>query len=124
MKALEHLPAVELRDVRTGRALFALLVVFILMTTCVVLATVLLIWTKPARQTPQQGELRLGIRLEVDPQADDRRIEAETSERLSQAGWNDEAHSSAHIPIARAMELMAQQGWPDAAPSGEKGAPP
>ncbi|TAX22895.1 hypothetical protein ELI02_28805 (plasmid) [Rhizobium leguminosarum] len=124
MKALEHLPAVETRDVAPRRALFALLLVFILMIACVAVATAVLAWAKPASQVPQQGELRLGVRLEVDPQADNHRIESEAVERLAQAGWNDEARSSAHIPIDEAMKLLAQQGWPDLGPASKEGAQP
>ncbi|MBX4970037.1 hypothetical protein ABID08_005831 [Rhizobium binae] len=122
MKALEHLPSVETRDVKPRRVLFALLMVFVLMVTCVALAAAILHWAQPARPFSGQGETRLGIRLEVDPQAAEDRIEKQAGKRLTEAGWNDETQTSAHIPIDRAMELLAQQGWPEAA-AGRSGHP-
>jgi len=122
MKALEHLPSVEERDVKPRRVLFALLIVFVLMAACVTLAAAVLHWAQPASPSAGQGQTRLGIRLEVDPQANEELSEKQEGKRLTEAGWNDRGRTSAHIPIDRAMELLAHQGWPDAADSDGRGA--
>jgi hypothetical protein len=45
------------------------------------------------------------------------RYQAGLDQRLSSYGWEDQAHSRAHIPISRAIEIMAdrklQVEWPE-----------
>ena len=50
--------------------------------------------------------------LQVDPRADFANFEAEENARLNSYGWIDRAHGVIHIPIERAMELVAQRGLP------------
>jgi hypothetical protein len=58
-------------------------------------------------------------RLQTDPAKDLRQFVAGETERLNSAGWVDEAHGVAHIPIDEAMRMIAQQGIPDwPAPKG------
>jgi hypothetical protein len=62
--------------------------------------------------------------LEVNPRADLKQFEAADSAALDRYGWIDRDHGIVQIPIARAMELLAQRGlsgWPTA--SSVKGAP-
>ena len=52
-------------------------------------------------------------RLQNDPTADMRNfLQGELSE-LNGSGWVDRIHGIAHIPIADAMQRIAQQGIPD-----------
>lgn len=119
MKQLEHLPSVETTDVGPRRVLLALGIVFVLMASCMAAAVATVSWTKPDRSGVLKHELRQGVRLEVDPPKDDRRIEAEAARRLMEQGWNSPDHTSAHIPIAKAMQLLVRRGWPDeTGPSG------
>lgn len=53
-------------------------------------------------------------RLEVDGRADRVAIDLRAQARLSGYGWTDRQAGLARIPIARAMALQAQAGWPDA----------
>ncbi|HZG28486.1 MAG TPA: hypothetical protein VE079_08500 [Ensifer sp.] len=112
MKALEHLPSVEMRDVSPGRVLFSLGIVFLLLVGCMAFAAGTIAWVRPNRSGVPDHQVRLGVRLEVDPPRNDRRIEADAARRLDQQGWNSADHTSAHITISRAMTLLAEQGWP------------
>ncbi|MGI8525132.1 MAG: hypothetical protein ACR2K5_02980 [Pseudolabrys sp.] len=54
-------------------------------------------------------------RLQTDPRGDLERLRASETQRLDSFGWADQAHSVAHMPIERAMSLLAQRGlagWP------------
>jgi hypothetical protein len=52
-------------------------------------------------------------RLQADPAKDLQQFFAGETKRLNSAGWVDEAHGIAHIPIDEAMRRVAQQGIPD-----------
>lgn len=52
-------------------------------------------------------------RLEISPQADRLAIEALSRAKLSGYAWVDAAHTRVRIPIGRAMEKLAERGWPD-----------
>jgi hypothetical protein len=112
MKALEHLPSAEIRDVSPRRVLFSLGIVFLLLVGCMAFAAGTISLTRPDRSGLPDHEVLQGIRLEVDPPANERRIEAEAARRLGELGWNSADRTSAHIPIRRAMSLLAEQGWP------------
>jgi hypothetical protein len=51
-------------------------------------------------------------RLEISPETDRAEIEAAARAKLQGYGWTDRDAGRAHIPIDRAMELLAKQGWP------------
>ncbi len=127
MKVLEHLPSVETSDVGPRRVLFSLGLVFLLLAGCMAGAVATISWARPDRSGVPDHEVRLGIRLEVNPPQDDHRIEADAARRLSQEGWNSADRASAHIPIGRAMDLLAKEGWPtddtSPAPALGKGKP-
>jgi hypothetical protein len=52
-------------------------------------------------------------RLEVSPGTDAARVEAQAQHMLDDYAWVDRSAGLARIPIGRAMELTAKQGWPD-----------
>jgi hypothetical protein len=54
-------------------------------------------------------------RLQVDPAADLATHLARESAILGSYGWVDESAGIARIPIERAMELIAERGWPEPA---------
>jgi hypothetical protein len=60
---------------------------------------------------------RGGPRLEVSPSADGALLQSEAQGRLEGYGWNDRSDQTAHIPIDRAMAILATRGWPDQADS-------
>ncbi len=51
-------------------------------------------------------------RLEETPVADLRKIREAEETKLNSYGWIDREHGVVRIPIARAMELLAQRGLP------------
>lgn len=51
--------------------------------------------------------------LQSDPAADFRHFLEQELGRLNSAGWVDQAHDVAHIPIGEAMRQVARQGIPD-----------
>ncbi len=51
-------------------------------------------------------------RLQADPILDLRRLRAAEDEQLNTYGWIDRSAGTVRIPIARAMELLAQRGLP------------
>jgi hypothetical protein len=53
-------------------------------------------------------------RLEVDGKADRATVEAAAQRMISGYAWVDRQAGTARIPIARAMQLLATRGWPDA----------
>lgn len=60
-------------------------------------------------------------RLQTAPIEDLRQLHAAEDALLNSYGWLDRQAGTAHIPIARAMELLVQRGLPSRAP---KEAPP
>ncbi|WP_027133219.1 hypothetical protein [Geminicoccus roseus] len=52
-------------------------------------------------------------RLEVSPAGDRQAIEAAAGRLLEGYAWTDRAQGRVRIPIERAMEMVARQGWPD-----------
>jgi hypothetical protein len=59
--------------------------------------------------------------LLADQAAQRRAIEDAAAARLSSYGWTDRAAGIAHIPIDRAMAILAERGWPKV-PAGQGGA--
>jgi hypothetical protein len=55
-------------------------------------------------------------RLEVAPSADRAAVEAAAQRKLQGYAWTNRAAGRARIPIKRAMQLTAGQGWPDSGP--------
>jgi hypothetical protein len=58
----------------------------------------------------QEGELPPLPRLQVHPVRHWKDFEAVERERLDSYGWMDRSSGAVHIPIDRAMELIAQRG--------------
>ncbi|MGA3401697.1 MAG: hypothetical protein ABSC95_20995 [Acetobacteraceae bacterium] len=52
-------------------------------------------------------------RLQVDSAKELQQFLAVETKQLNSAGWIDQAHAVAHIPIGEAMRIIAQQGIPD-----------
>jgi hypothetical protein len=62
--------------------------------------------------TPFHAQPQGGPRLEVSPSADRALLQAQAQGRLEGYGWVDKANQTAHIPIDRAMAILATRGWP------------
>jgi hypothetical protein len=123
MKLLPHLPAYETQDVRattialSGAGLFAGIILSL------VAVAGILYWLRPADNTAptiETRQLRAGPRLEVNPDQDAQRLQRIALQRLQDYGWADRRRGQARIPIERAMQLLAKQGWPDSDAGGAK----
>ena len=68
----------------------------------------------PWRSTTRQQPSPPGPDLEVIEGSDRPAIDAAARKRLAGYAWLDDQHDRAHIPIDRAMRLLAKKGWPDA----------
>jgi hypothetical protein len=116
-------PAFEKRDVGAGRILLFGAAV----TAGLIVSFAFVGWLVHAFQpAPSRGrsEVREGIRLQVDPAGERRRLQEKAAARLAGYGWTDAAAGRVHIPIERAMDLLAERGWPDeAADKPKEGGP-
>lgn len=113
----------ERRDVPAGRATwgFAGLAALVLLALAVA-GGLLALFPAPPADTGSQ--VPPPPRLQVDERADRAAIERAAEAKLEGYGWTDRAAGRAHIPIARAMALLAARGWPDAgaaAPADDAG---
>lgn len=79
----------------------------------------LIYWFEWSAQKPANPPLQAaapapkGPRLEVSPTGEGARIEAQAQRMLNGYAWVDRSAGIARIPIERAMDLTAKQGWPD-----------
>jgi hypothetical protein len=62
-------------------------------------------------------------RLQPSPEEDLAQLRADKARLLSHYAWTDAAHRYARIPIARAMEIYAQQHASQSTKVGSSGAP-
>jgi hypothetical protein len=86
-----------------------------------ILCACLVLWLYPDSRRDRTLSLPLPLypapRLQQNPAADMQRFRAGEMQRLNGAGWLDEAHGVAHIPISDAMRRIAHDGipqWPPA----------
>lgn len=77
--------------------------------------------TAPLTALERQRLLPPAPRLQTDSQGDGQRINQAARERLAVYAWVDRPAGLARLPIERAMDLLAERGWPSPAPrqSGE-----
>jgi hypothetical protein len=64
---------------------------------------------KPALETV--SEVPPSPRLEIDGRMNRAAVESAAAARLTGYAWVDRSAGTARIPIERAMELLAKQGW-------------
>lgn len=123
MKLLPHLPAYETQDLRPLTIVLAGLGLLLGVILSLAVVAGILYWQRPAsRPVPaiETQRLRAGPRLEIDSGRDAQTLQQEAFRRLQGYGWTDHGTGEAHIPIERAMQLLARQGWPDNGPGGKK----
>lgn len=116
MKLLPHLPAYEMQDVRAISVVLTVAGLFASVILSFAIVAGILVWLRPAERSmpaTETGQLRTGPRLEIDPKQDARRLNEAALKRLQGYGWTDRKAGEAHIPIGRAMALLAERGWPD-----------
>ncbi len=110
-------PQFEPRDVSSRLVLLATLGLFLGLGLSVLIAFGLLWWVTPDPRPPQPGfgsrQAEAGPRLEVSPSADRDLLQRRAEQRLQGYGSVDREARTAHIPIDRAMAILAARGWPD-----------
>jgi len=117
----------EARDVAPRHIFYAAGSLFVGVAVSIGLVAGLLVVLDRARHGPPATALETTPlapplpRLEIDGRADRSAIEADAQRKLDGYAWVDRSAGTVRIPIARAMQLLAARGWPDA-PQGS-GAP-
>jgi hypothetical protein len=104
-------PAYERRDVEPRAVIFGVLSLFgMIGMAAAVVAGLFHLWPV-APPTPARPPVP-PPRLESHEGEDRPALEAAAQAKLRGYGWTDRAAGRARVPIERAMELQAQQGWP------------
>lgn len=102
----------ETRDIGEGFIWLAVASMAGLLLACAALTW----WLYPQARADRASHLRLAAypapRLQANPPADMRALYAQEMQRLDGAGGVDEAHGTAHIPIAEAMRQVVEEGIP------------
>lgn len=87
-----------------------------LLLASVVVLALLVLWLYPRATVDQTIQRPLpqypNPQLQPNPRDDMAKFYSEEMRWLNSAGWIDKAHGNAHIPIADAMRLVAQEGIP------------
>jgi hypothetical protein len=84
----------------------------------------LAVYPDAEKQGDISGDLRRPPepRLQIRPQADLEQVRANETAQLNGTGWIDRDRQVAHIPIDRAIDLLAQRGlpgWPSPKPASD-----
>jgi hypothetical protein len=84
------------------------------------LAVVYLLWRLlvPPALTVPPSMVPPAPRLLPDPMRERNAVKRAQTDRLESWGWVDRAHGIAHIPLQRAMQLVAASASVDAPPAG------
>lgn len=110
-------PQFEPSDVSPRLVLLVTLGLFLGMGLSVLLAFGVLRWIAPNTAPPQtkfgSRQAELGPRLEVSPSVNRELLQRQAEQRLQGYGWIDRQAGTVHIPIDRAMAILAARGWPD-----------
>jgi hypothetical protein len=69
--------------------------------------------TDPVQSPWTDDQVPPAPRLQVQPAADLNRLRREEDQWLSSYGWIDLERKLVHIPIDRAMEILAERGLPE-----------
>lgn len=110
-------PQFELRDVSPPLVLWVTLGLFFGMGLSVFIVFGILWWIMPNAAPSQtafgSNQAETGPRLEVSPSVNRDLLQRQAEQRLQGYGWIDREARTAHIPIDRAMAILAARGWPD-----------
>lgn len=110
-------PQFEPRDVSPPLVLWVTLGLFLGMGLSVFIVFGILWWIMPSAAPSQTAfgpnQAETGPRLEVSPSVNRDLLQRQAEQRLQGYGWIDREARTAHIPIDRAMAILAARGWPD-----------
>ncbi len=59
-------------------------------------------------------------RLQTSPETDLARLLARDRQQLASVGWVDRNTGTVHIPVDRAMQILAGRGWPNPQENGSR----
>lgn len=114
---MSEISGFERRDVAARHILLALIGLFTVVALFFGVVALILYVVVPDIAAPpssfEAAEARGGWRLEINPADDQRRIEAAAQARLQDYAWIDRNAGRVRVPIHRAMQILAVQGWPD-----------
>lgn len=110
-------PQFEPKDVSPQLVLWVTFGLFLGMGLSVFIVFGILWWIMPNAAPSQtafgSNQAETGPRLEVSPSANRELLQRQAEQRLQGYGWIDRQVGAAHIPIDRAMVILAARGWPD-----------
>lgn len=110
-------PGYERKDAPARHVVMALAGLFAIVAICfgvvALIMHVIVPENAPAPSSLAAENSRAGWRLEVNPADDQTRKDAEIRAKLDGYVWSDRQAGRARIPIDRAMQVLAGQGWPD-----------
>ena len=113
-------PNHELRDIRfpiVGISIATLLLIVVLGLVTGFGAYQLLQYETPEeRQEPEPAMIPPPPRVTPDPARQLEALRAITEQQMTTYGWVDRAQGKVRIPVARALEIIAEQGLPTQAP--------
>ncbi len=119
-------PKVQLGDAHAGKVGLAIAGLLALILTAAGLVAALLqvlprdLPEPPPNRLETQPTTPPGPQLQIQPRIDLQREQLRAETLLNGYGWADRDGRLARIPIGRAIEILADHGWPDAAPDGAK----
>jgi hypothetical protein len=109
----------EPRDVPPRGVSFAILALFVGVGLSAALVAGLLMLFPQERERPAPTALETAPlappdpRLETSPGGDRLALEKAARDRLTGYAWADRRAGRVRIPIDRAVDILAEQGWPD-----------
>lgn len=126
MSAAPRTARYERRDVRPRYVIYATVTLFGGTALSVALVVGLLqlfqaqLPRSPGASPAVRQVERGGPKLELKEGEDRPAIEAAANAKLHGYAWTDRAGGTVRVPIERAMDLLARQGWPDKDRKGPK----
>jgi hypothetical protein len=94
-------------EVNARVVLTVVLIVSIVVVLVTVFSTVLLRRDGPSRAGPTESAPSRTVRLSSNPDAEIEAYRQEKTSQLDSYGWIDREHGIAHVPIDRAMQIIA-----------------
>jgi hypothetical protein len=101
-------PAQERRDILVRPILLVMLAIVLIIGAAAWIAAS---FPKPAKPsiTKSQNLRSVTHYLTANPAADIAEYQKAKQKQLTSYGWTDASHTSAHVPIDRAMQMLAEQ---------------
>jgi hypothetical protein len=102
-------PSQEHRDIFVRPILVAMALIVLTIAAAAWIASTFPRPSKPSVTKPAKDLRSVTHYLTTEPQVDIAQYQKEKQQQLMSYGWTDASHTSAHIPIDRAMQMLASQ---------------